>query len=81
MFIYLNTANGIGGFEGNERPILGSRRSRLAFAGALKREIPVEVKDGSATCRVPSRSVCEGSGTLATLYDHTRPERQRRHSP
>lgn len=45
MFIYLNKAGAIGAFEGNARPILGSRRSRLVFPGALKREFPVEVKD------------------------------------
>lgn len=49
MFIYLNKANAIGGFEGNERPILGSRRSRRVFPGALKREFPVEVKDAPLT--------------------------------
>lgn len=92
MFIYLNKADGIGGFEGNERPILGSRRSRRVFSGALKREFPVESQrrpaDGSTRCRVglcarkaEHHALWRGApeGTLVTLYDHTRPERQRRH--
>lgn len=91
MFIYLNKADGIRGFEGNERPILGSRRSRRVFSGALKREIPVEVKDAPLTeaqgaewdCvrKAEHQALWRGApdGTLVTLYDHTRPERQRRH--
>lgn len=45
IFIYLNKASGVGGFERNERPIFGSLLPRLIFSGALKREFPVKVKD------------------------------------